>query len=320
MKVSIIVPVYNAEKYIMRCADSIIKQTHSDFEVFLVNDGSTDNSLEMCYRIAEADSRFQVLNKENGGAASARNFALSHVEGKYVTFLDSDDCLAKNFLEYMLQATEGGKHDIVQACEKRVDNDFQIPTGPHFNKKKCRQISKVEALNKRKFKVCVWGKLYKSNIVKNIRIPEGHIYEDDAIYYKFIDAAQSLVCVNETLYYYYMTSNSVIRNTKHKKDTAFIKIYKDRIKYFQEKGDAVLLNGSCARFGAVLILFYSGRKKDPLNENDLGEILQLYKENYKSIKFNRKLLMQDRILLLFFKISPNLTAFILNKIRKSNFD
>ena len=320
MKVSIIVPVYNAEKYIMRCADSIIKQTHSDFEVFLVNDGSTDNSLEICNRIAEIDTRFHVLNKKNGGAASARNFALPYIKGEYTTFLDADDCLAKSFLEYMLQATESGEYDIIQVREKRVDNNFEIPPTLRFNKKRCRSISKVEALNKRKFKVCVWGKLYKSDIVKEIRSPEGQIYEDEAIYYKFIDAAKSLMCIDEDLYYYYMTSNSVMRNMKHKKDTAFIEIYKNRIKYFRERGDFVLENGSCARFGIVLLLFYAGRKKDPLNENDLGEILQLYKENYKSIKFNRKLLIQDRILLLFFKIAPNLTAFILNKIRKSNFD
>ena len=98
-KISIIIPIYNSEKFLVRCLDSILNQLYNDFEVILIDDGSKDHSLEICQRYSLLDARFKVYSKENGGVSSARNFGLSKAVGSYIVFIDSDDYIAPLFLK-----------------------------------------------------------------------------------------------------------------------------------------------------------------------------------------------------------------------------
>ena len=123
-KISIIVPVYNAKSYLSRCIDSILNQTYQDFELILVDDGSTDCSGEICDKYASNDIRIRVFHKPNGGVSSARNLGLSKINGNYVIFVDSDDFLMPNHLEILAQYAE--IYDWVMTSRKIIDEDNKI--------------------------------------------------------------------------------------------------------------------------------------------------------------------------------------------------
>ena len=112
--ISVIVPVYNAEKYIEHCIQSLLEQTYKNFELILVNDGSKDRSLELCKAFAEKDRRVKVYDRQNGGASAARNTGLERMEGQYVVFVDSDDYVSKSYLENLYLAAKSSHYDIVQ--------------------------------------------------------------------------------------------------------------------------------------------------------------------------------------------------------------
>ena len=125
--ISIIIPVYNAEKYLRQCLDSIINQTYTNFEVLLVNDGSTDSSGMICQEYVENDSRFRYFEKENGGASSARNLGLERSGGAYITFIDSDDWVTPEYLEVLYTTLKENDVDISISSFKLFE-----PDGIHY--------------------------------------------------------------------------------------------------------------------------------------------------------------------------------------------
>ena len=314
--VSIIVPVYNVEKYVEECIISLINQTYSNIEIILVNDGSTDSSIVICNRMASEDARIKVFSKENGGLSSARNYGLKEACGEYVTFVDSDDYVSVSFVENTLRAAFDFNADLVQANETRVAEDYSFnPSGIEYVSSHCRAIDKTDALNKRAIKAIACAKLYLRAILGDDPFPVGYIHEDDATYYKFVYAARGVVRLDSALYFYRMSSGSITRNTTHKKSTIFMKIYAQRIEFFKQKDEQVLLNGSYARYGISLILFYANRKKDKQNENDLSEIVDVYKQNYKHIRFDKTLKFVDKALLRAFRYFPRITALLIGLIK-----
>ena len=118
--ISAIVPAYNVEKYLERCVNSILIQTYENFEIILVDDGSKDQSVEICDKFAQEDNRIKVIHKENGGLSSARNAGMKIAEGKYIVFIDSDDDIEPNMFELMLQAAEENKADFVMTDYIRI--------------------------------------------------------------------------------------------------------------------------------------------------------------------------------------------------------
>ena len=215
--ISVIVPVYNAEAYIERCVESIQKQTYTNFELILINDGSVDSSLEICKLLASQDERIIVLERPNGGASAARNMGLAYMQGQYTVFVDSDDYVSPSYLENLYRAAKQGNYDIVQ-CKLENTLDINKPLEAVIYKQEdVDEITKRQALNERKYKVSVCGKIYCSHIFEDFCFKEGIIYEDDASYYIFVNRAQKLATLNETLYFYYMSENSVMRNDKEDK-------------------------------------------------------------------------------------------------------
>ena len=116
IKVSVIVPVYNVEKYLDRCITSILKQTHPDFELLLIDDGSRDSSGNICDAWAQADARISVFHKENGGLSDARNYGIDHAKGEYITFVDSDDYVGRDYLKTLVGLVQEYGAQIVQVC------------------------------------------------------------------------------------------------------------------------------------------------------------------------------------------------------------
>lgn len=203
-KISVIVPVYKAEKYLHRCIDSLLAQTFTDFEVLLIDDGSPDRSGEICDEYAAKDSRVQVFHKENGGQSSARNYALERIQGEYVFFLDSDDEIPPHALETCYKKSTQYRTDILaykfgfidkdSNPIKGYDNDYLpniIYSGPEFLKK----FTIVGAM-------CMY--FYSHAFLKknSLRLLEGIYREDEDFVTKAIAVAKNILYTNDVIYLY----------------------------------------------------------------------------------------------------------------------
>lgn len=208
--ISVIVPIYNAEQYLEKCIDSIINQTYTNFEIILVNDGSTDNSGSICDEYAKKDSRIRVIHKENGGLSSARNVGLDNANGEYVSFVDSDDWIEQDMLETLYNSCEENNAEI--SCGGRYDV-YPKSTIVGLCPKNSECISRIEMIKKLFASVecdcSVCDKLFKRSLFNEIRFPIGQINEDEAIFYNLLGGATCIALVNKPLYNYFHRASSI---------------------------------------------------------------------------------------------------------------
>ncbi|SCZ79715.1 glycosyltransferase [Pseudobutyrivibrio xylanivorans] len=203
--ITVIVPIYNVEKYIHKCVDSILNQTYSNLEIFLVDDGSPDGCPQICDEYAQKDSRIKVIHKKNGGLSDARNVAIDVMTGKYVTFVDSDDYLSLDCIESMYNALVSNDADLAVCNYAYITEDNQI-----INHPKCsgkievfgQEEALYELLDSRKYSNSAWGKLYRADYFEDVRYPFGKIYEDVPTTYKLFMKADKVAYVEQTNYFY----------------------------------------------------------------------------------------------------------------------
>lgn len=214
--ISVIVPVYNVEKYLNRCVDSILAQTFADFELILVDDGSPDQSGAICDEYTEKDSRIKVVHKGNGGASSARNTGLDIARGQYIVFVDSDDWVQREMLYSMIRLMEVYNADIVEM-------GFYIvrETIDELNKNTEEEIVALNGLKAAEslyedtfFGInLLWGKLYSSSLFHELRFPEGRVCEDISVVYKLFLKSKAIISSSKKVYYYYQSGESVMRGS-----------------------------------------------------------------------------------------------------------
>ena len=238
-KLSIIVPVYNCEKYLEKCLNSLTNQTLSNIEIILVNDGSKDNSLEICKKHAKKDDRIIVLNQENSGQSKARNVGLAHAGGEFITFVDSDDWVDENYYEKLVNACE--KYDADIACasiirERKNFKKFRI------NYTKEQVITKIqEKIDTAKVPdMCyVWNKVYKREYLHNLglKFVEGMYFEDVDFVTRAIYYSNKIVTVPNTYYHYWTNFNSTVKTmkTSDKKRADSLKSKALVLEFFKEK-------------------------------------------------------------------------------------
>lgn len=232
--ISVIVPVYNVEKYLEECIESIINQTHRDIEIILVDDGSTDNSGALCDEYAGKDSRIRVIHKENGGLSDARNCGMKAAKGEIISFVDSDDYLSPFFLEIMYEAMMNGNCDIValkSACEF-WDGDACRELSTCENDYKVKYCSTIEATRQMFYMKILTGaqfKLYKKYILNGIEFPYGYYYEDVATTYKAFLAGKNAAIVEANIYAYRKRMDSIIRQKFSEKKLSALKIFDEVI-------------------------------------------------------------------------------------------
>ena len=176
--ISIIIPVYNVEKYLRNCIDSVINQSYTNWEMILVDDGSPDHSGAICDEYAQVDDRIHVVHQHNGGQANARNNGVNCCRGDYVTFLDSDDFFHPRFLEYMLSLAIKHSADIVQ-CSYVRGEDTLFPDSQEKWHEDIYDNHSVFLSYRANVIVCGKLYIYKRNVIGDIKIKEGRFYEDD---------------------------------------------------------------------------------------------------------------------------------------------
>ncbi|WP_346686825.1 glycosyltransferase [Megamonas hypermegale] len=205
MMISVIVPVYNVEKYLSKCIESIINQTYTNLEIILVDDGSTDNSGKICDNYAKKDNRIKVIHKKNGGPSLARNTGLNIFRGEYVSFIDSDDYIEPFMYDKMLQIfSKYDDIDIVSCNYNHINHKGEkIPffylSADEYIIDKNILIEKI--FQYQNYDMIIFNKLYKRKIWQNLRFPLNiHLAEDLSILYPTLQLANHFYCIKEALY------------------------------------------------------------------------------------------------------------------------
>lgn len=210
--ISVIVPVYNVEKYLARCVDSIVNQTYKNLEIIFVDDGSTDLCPQMCDDYAEKDSRIKVVHKKNGGLSDARNAGMAVATGEYISFIDSDDYVSDDFFECLLDVMNKENSDIAECSVVKLyeDNRFDEFSDDLSVKTYDTHDAMSALIAENPFYQHVWNKLYKTELVKDIPYAVGKLNEDEFWTYQVFGRANKVARLNKTMYYYFQRSSSIM--------------------------------------------------------------------------------------------------------------
>lgn len=303
--ISVIVPIYKVEKYLEQCIDSILKQTYKNLEIILVDDGSPDNCGKICDNYAEKDNRIKVIHKKNGGLSSARNAGLDIATGEYISFIDSDDYVAENFIETLYKLCIENNCDISECdflkfenevCTNKMDTNIEI----HSNYEMQSRLDEYEFSVRG---VVVWNKLYKKYLYQNMRFPDGKINEDEFTTYKVLYNCQTSICTtNQELYYYRINSNSIMGKKFNVRRLDVLAGLEEKMNFYEEKKYMDIYEKVVVRYQNLLNSFFINLNEcngDLKNEKDL--IIKKARKNYKIYKYYRD---TNKIKNLIFIVAP----------------
>ena len=231
--ISVIIPVYNVERYVTKCVKSVCAQTYSNLEIIIVNDGSTDNSASICEQLSLQDQRIKIVNKKNGGLSDARNAGLLISSGDYVTFVDSDDFVSKNIISYLYNLIQHNRADVAICDPAHFSEKSPAKfTDASIEKNYSPRDAIIEMLYQRSFLVSAWGKLYSKKLFDEIKFPVGMLYEDSAVMYQLFDRCEKITYGNAKYYGYFHREGSITTNKFSKKDLDILTICNQIETYF----------------------------------------------------------------------------------------
>ncbi len=240
-KLSIIIPVYQVKSYLDRCLKSILSQTYSDYEVILVDDGSTDGSQHICDNYAEQFEFIKVIHKPNGGLSSARNAGIDISTGNYLMFVDSDDMIHSQTAELEISLLEKNNADAVICPLTRFQSNDEVDIYSSLqNLNNTTVVSGLEAekgyfnnQNVNKY-VSSCGRLYKRNLFDGIRFPVGRLFEDEYTTYKLYYKCSKIVVMDTPLYYYFINESGITQNLNLNKRFDEYDAKEERIYFFKK--------------------------------------------------------------------------------------
>ena len=237
--VSIIIPVYQVEKYLDKCIASVVGQTYQNLQIILVDDGSSDRSPAICDGWKERDSRITVIHQPNGGLSRARNVGLKIATGKFIGFVDSDDWIEPNMVETLLAALQETDADIaVGGFEVFAEDSKSIPYAKAKSTK--RSLCSTEGALKRLLLLrgfirnFVWNKLYRRTVLSGVAFPEGRLYEDVTWTAQVIGNAKTVVCVEQIFYHYLHRPDSLSHD-----DRQFVRRLQDELELTEQRLDYI---------------------------------------------------------------------------------
>lgn len=230
--VSVVIPVYNSEKYLKKCIDSLLEQTLKNFEIVIVNDGSQDGSQEIIQSYMENyPGMFKVLTTENGGQGRARNLGIQMTTGEYISFVDSDDYVSAEMLQEMYNKAKSENADLVTCNYSYVDEKG----------KEKLMIPKVPKNQRDMFidpDVSPCNKIYRGRILRNsgVKFPEGYFYEDTAYYFMLIPYMKNISTVQKSFYYYVLHGDSSVHGMQGERVKHIFPVMNSMVQYYKEKG------------------------------------------------------------------------------------
>ena len=283
-QITIILPVYNVEKYLPQCLDSIISQTFKDFECICVNDGSKDSSLSILQEYASRDKRIKIINQKNGGSSVARNTGIKNTNTKYITFIDSDDWIAENYLEILYNKIEETNADIVRASYK-----FYFQEENSYKSAKIREIHKIntnsniERLYKGYAGAFVWAKIYKTSLIKdnNIWFYEGKNSEDcpfSSLVYLY---SKKIIFISDELLFYRKYGLSITAKDNQKQMTDDFDNFITLTKELQKRN---FTDKEIKEFCIDIFLYKLGKLGKNISKQTSQKIYSIASEHIKFLK------------------------------------
>jgi glycosyltransferase involved in cell wall biosynthesis len=248
--ISVVVPVFNVEKYLDHCILSVLNQTYKNLEIILVNDGSTDTCSVMCDQYAIYDSRIKVVHKFNEGLSSARNVGLEIATGKYVTFVDSDDSVTEDYIEVLYDALKKTNSQITIGDFLNVKSEEFVIKRDTILNESFQIFSPREAVQKMYNNplnihfVTVWGNLYQIDLFKSLRFPFGKIHEDEFLSYKLFFSANRIVYTPNKIYNYFTRQGSVTTSPFSLNRLDVLQALEERIIFLKNLSEFQLMNES----------------------------------------------------------------------------
>lgn len=235
--ISVIVPAYNVEKFIGKCIDSILRQSFKDFEVLLIDDGAKDSTPEICDACAKKDSRIKVYHKENGGLSDARNYGIDRMQGKYVTFIDSDDYVDSGYFEYLYGLITQEEDIQIAICGKKSvrEDENASPDPETFHEIITGERAVQKMLCGHGSGHSAWGKLYSANLWKTVRYPKGKIYEDYATTYRVMALVDKAAWGNAAMYFYVQHIESIMHQKCSRRSLSLVDIADEETEFIVKK-------------------------------------------------------------------------------------
>lgn len=307
IKVSVIVPVYNIEAYVARCLDSLMQQDLKEIEIIVVNDGSTDNSPEICKSYAKKYPNIKYISQHNQGLSAARNTGIDAAKGEYIGFVDGDDFVKKEMFSTLYN--NAIENDVSISCcgyEEYYDNgETYAPIASGIRKKYKRYEALDLFLVDRYFGVLAWNKIYKRELFRNIRFPVGELYEDILTVYKLIDLAGGLYYDSTPQYYYYYRSDSISNAQFSPKTLGIIGAVDEVVEFYRENigKPKYLYIGQVMFYLLVLGKMYRAGEDD---RKLLRSIKKIISQNWRRIFFTKKVSMRGKAKLLVIWLSPTI--------------
>lgn len=254
--VSVIIPIYKAEKYIEKCVKCVIGQTYQNLEIILVDDGSPDASGAICDEFAKQDTRIRVIHKENGGAATARNAGLDVMTGAYVAFVDADDYMERDYIEVLYETLKDSQAQVSICSFKTVDENGRSIAIDQLHEEGAAEavanengnadgqdVVKVftgndiilQDLQGHWEHVAPWGKLYQADLFEGVRYPHWPAYEDEHVFIQVFDKVETVAAGTEKLYYYVQHAGSLMNTAySEKQRSTTLKMWRERIAYYSD--------------------------------------------------------------------------------------
>lgn len=310
--ISVIVPVYNVEKYLYKCIDSILGQTYKELEIILVDDGSTDNSGVICDKYEKKDNRIKVIHKKNGGLSDARNCGLDNAIGEYIAFLDSDDWVDFKYIEILYENLRDYNADISICNFRRVHDEKELLNN-HNNIILYNNIEALQQIytNKSVQAIVAWNKLYKKSIFKKNRFPKGKIHEDEYLIPILLYETKKIVYTDRELIYYRKTLNSIMNTKFNVKRLDYLYVLRERNKFFKENNLSELYQkGIQTEIQKNIEYYYNVNESIIDNKYEIMlELKRNLKNVVKNIDFNLPFNIKMKIIV--FKISPSIYRILL---------
>lgn len=309
--ISVIVPVYNVANFLNDCLTSIINQSYNDIEIILVDDGSTDQSGEMCNKFAAKDERIRVIHQNNGGLSNARNVGLDVAKGKFVVFVDSDDYLHQKMIEKLYNAVVSWKADI--ACCDYTSIEFHNDSYSEIEVFKQRDaISKL--FDDYGFQCFAWNKIYKSSLFEHIRYPERKLFEDIATTYQLFKRVNRVVYIKEKLYFYRQRTNSITKTKFNKRNRDLI----DAIEFVYN--DSMHCNLASERLkvgylGYYLSYIQKGFTAKVDVDNEFNVLKERSRENLFSLIKEQNISAKKRIQLILIGVFPGIYKWLCRDLK-----
>ncbi len=305
-KISIILPVYNSEKYLEKCLNSVIKQTYENFELIIVNDGSTDKSQHIINKFSKADKRIKTYRIKNHGQSYARNYAFRHVTGDFITFIDSDDYYSKDFLKQMLNNIIKYNADVAVCNFYKIINNKRSIYYKKNNKIIEFKDNLLDVLFQQKyFQTHMWNKLYKVQLFESVRFPEDRIYEDLYVNFKIFKKANKIIFDSTPLYNYVYNPTSSLNQKFNIKKLDFLyvcsQIEQELIK------DGIKTNGICQlkRYLYICTCNLLAQQNKSEFQNDFENMRKFLRKNLGKIMLD-KYKIKYKLAALFLALFPNI--------------